>query len=596
MNKSYDTYLQIVDEYISGEFNGLALSIYGDWGSGKTFFIKSILSNHIDQQYENRTLFYVSLNGLSNISDLYYRLLTNYLGDSKWALPANVFLKSLENITAKKLNVIEKSDVNNIKKMMISKGFPNLKNKIICFDDFERIDKNLNYEELLGFISNEFLEDKNIKVIFVSHDKEISSNRYNKIKEKYIYKDINFSPDISEIFENLLIPFKEEEAYYEYLHSQKDFIISLTHKNINSNIRTLKYFMDSFKKVFNYCPDEISDDVKFSVFLFTFICSYEYKLGNLSSLNESVKMIPKSSLEVRLIDGDKNITEKDVYAISRLSIYNKYIINYDLKYHFYHSILVYIIEGFIDQNNLVREINDHDPSMLSEHLKLENELSNFELLEDDEFKKKIEAVVEHLNSGSFDLYSLPSIIGSLNYFQHQGLISLDLEQIIDSAITEGMKTFEFDIMKYDYFKHSTIKYTSELSKMLTAKIIGHVSKVHDQDTEAEVKEMFKNILTNNDLKSSYLKTNLSIPIFAIMPLPDLMKYISTATNEGLNLFSILLNAHFEYHYYKDLQDLEKENLAKFRDQIDGLASKYSDDSLKKYLLNKIGNNIKSKLE
>ena len=63
--------------YIQDESYNYAVLIDGEWGSGKTYFVKNVLLKKIESN-EKRVL-YVSLYGISNIQELGKKLYLDYL-------------------------------------------------------------------------------------------------------------------------------------------------------------------------------------------------------------------------------------------------------------------------------------------------------------------------------------------------------------------------------------------------------------------------------------------------------------------------------------------------------------------------------------
>ena len=116
--------------------------ISGDWGIGKTYEIKKTCKADI----------YISLFGLSREEDIYKAILTNLPDNKKWS-------NSLREIASKVYIIINKlgdskwgvniNDFLSLKELVI-KNADKLSGRIIIFDDFERISKSLNIEDIFG--------------------------------------------------------------------------------------------------------------------------------------------------------------------------------------------------------------------------------------------------------------------------------------------------------------------------------------------------------------------------------------------------------------------------------------------------------------
>ena len=58
--------IKIVIEYITEERYKQAILIDGEWGAGKTFFVKEQLLDYLKQCLNDATIYYVSLYGVSS--------------------------------------------------------------------------------------------------------------------------------------------------------------------------------------------------------------------------------------------------------------------------------------------------------------------------------------------------------------------------------------------------------------------------------------------------------------------------------------------------------------------------------------------------
>src|SRR5690554_5888386 len=130
-----------------------ALLLTGDWGSGKTYHIK----NNIFPLLENETDFVpliVSLYGVSNKNDIAQKVLFSYF-DKKGKnsnISTGTIAKNLQNLSDA-VPFVKK--YLNIEKLITGTGdnifrfLPHDK-LLICFDDLERISKQVDVDDFLG--------------------------------------------------------------------------------------------------------------------------------------------------------------------------------------------------------------------------------------------------------------------------------------------------------------------------------------------------------------------------------------------------------------------------------------------------------------
>ena len=176
---------QIKDEvlrYLKDQTYNYAVLIDGEWGSGKTYFVKNTLMPVIVEQEEqstNRKIKYISLYGCKCMADVQENIAWSFAenarekikdkanwGDTGEKVSGNILLSS------KKIgNAILKKFLPETSLYEITSDWLNLGSFIFVFDDLERCDCPLN--EVFGFL-NELVEHENTKVIIIANEKELS--------------------------------------------------------------------------------------------------------------------------------------------------------------------------------------------------------------------------------------------------------------------------------------------------------------------------------------------------------------------------------------------------------------------------------------
>lgn len=250
MNKHIADYL---DKYLKLKEPDFAVMIKGEWGSGKTYFIKKYLEKG---EYKEK-FYYISLNGLSTMADV-----------SAILLSEKIFKKNIKSFT-KNISTISFSKFGltlNASSLLHIESFLNfLKGKIFVFDDFER--SKIDKMELLGFFST--LIEINKHVIVICNEKvllkpSIENNQnisnmtdveYRNRKEKVFGKTLEIEPldkeVISQIIENV------EFVWLKELLCQFEDIIELNSKILNyvgrstSNYRVIEHAIQEFAFVFD---------------------------------------------------------------------------------------------------------------------------------------------------------------------------------------------------------------------------------------------------------------------------------------------------------------------------------------------------------
>ncbi len=174
----------LIEHNIKNEQFGTAIAITGSWGVGKTFFWKKFLDKQLSDErifkkdnVFNRKYAYVSLFGLESLSDVkthIYSSIESY--HSSIEIPK--WIKSLPSIF--KDTRIAQLGINAPVKLIDSLMFAQVKDAIICFDDFERLSNKLDIKDVMG-LANYLKLEKNCQVILIlDEDKAESDN-----KQKY---------------------------------------------------------------------------------------------------------------------------------------------------------------------------------------------------------------------------------------------------------------------------------------------------------------------------------------------------------------------------------------------------------------------------
>lgn len=215
----------VIYEYIKNKRINYAIMINGEWGSGKTFFVK----NNIIKKYDNSL--YISLydvNSIDMLSEKIYleilksKAMHNFLSNIFKKLYKKLFFKillfipvTLFKIIFKILNFIYASffkiiwlctcNIVNLKFNFnissltkkdfygILKTYKKIGKYILVIDDLERC--GIPIEETLGFL-NDFVEHNNMKCIIVANEEEINKTNMNNIELKVLTATsdkINFS-------------------------------------------------------------------------------------------------------------------------------------------------------------------------------------------------------------------------------------------------------------------------------------------------------------------------------------------------------------------------------------------------------------------
>ncbi len=505
-----------------------ALLLTGDWGSGKTYHIK----NNIFPLLENETDFVpliVSLYGVSNKNDIAQKVLFSYF-DKKGKnsnISTGTIAKNLQNLSDA-VPFVKK--YLNIEKLITGTGdnifrfLPHDK-LLICFDDLERISKQVDVDDFLGIV-NELVENKGSKVLIITNESEIEGGL--TFKEKTIEKTIHFTPNISAIIDSIINTYSDE-TFKNYLKENKDFLLKTLNPNTEneedtkelkkhfSNIRTIKFAIEHFKYPFEIIKKEkdISDDLVKrqlkSIWLFIISISTEFRKPNNISFEERKNLDNQTSSFSDFDFSDFNLGNINQEAEEEEPTENEWTYSEKFKELYYarlseqyvfHSEVYDLItsskkiveSAFFE--NLEKSFNVKEGKIHPAHELLNGFMHGYWKFSNEDFKANLEKLLDYAEKGE-----LLDIISYLN----AGVYLLGFVDLFDSD-----KTTIFEKLKNglnSFLSNTTLNYmmTSQL-KMVE----GNFNEENLQNLISFIKKKIKDVEKENDLKEAERLSDLII--------------------------------------------------------------------------------------
>ncbi len=497
MQHIYDALINHLNMNTSG-----ALLITGEWGSGKTFYIKKVLFPKIEQE-KGIIPIIVSLYGVTDKAGIATKVFFAYLdkiGGGKF-LSSATWAKGAHNIL-ESVQVLKKYiDVN---KLFAASGedlfrFLPKEGLLICFDDLERISSKINSEDFLGMV-NELVENKGNKVLIIANEEVINGGI--KFKEKTIEKTIHFNNDMSAILDSLLTNY-EGQSYQKYLSQNKDFIIKSIKSNHDNdviakelrvtfaNIRTLKFALEHFRLVYEIISKSLDiKDVTVlrklkGCWLFILSVSAEFKKPNNITYTKRHKLdftlLPINANDIANISDDTKNTQTEWSF--RNAFVDKYFKRLSEPYVYMPEIYNLITAGqTIDSSIFLKDMETSYQVKTALVNAAQELLSKFLhqgywTFKDEEIKPALEQLMEFGEEGKFD-----DVISFLN----AGVYLLGFSKIIEvpkEVITTKLKTgLGIQIKNIN----NSISVGNELDM-----ISGHFDEEHLQQLIVFIKEQFK---------------------------------------------------------------------------------------------------------
>jgi len=452
---------------------GLVISLSGDWGSGKTYFWKDIVSGLARQDKS----VYISLFGKESLDDIKKSILLKLFKRNSWS---KIFS---DKVGQSKIIGFDLSAIGNL---LSEKDF---KDVLICFDDFERISTSINMIDILGYIS-ELKEQYDCKIVMINNKSVLKE--VDRLNDSIVFKIINNSSKKDESIEEII----SKQTDIQHIDKHQIFNEKYRISKINNSEIFNKYSEKIIDVSLQYLPtvesnfNLVSKDLK--VFDKQFIIYIIETTGN-KKLN--IRYMQQLITKLELLKFMKILN----IEIEILNTISKYILEqvYSIKIGELNRITEYLTDIFPLQENLNYLIKDHfiDEEMFKEQiLKLDENLKNvknkkniskamsyiynnflydFQYL-DEVFVKEMNALFEEgkgnvisiISLGTFELYTnlLKKLSANDNYAE---LIKVELESYIDNIISNK----EINIYDLKQELHNFIVKDNYLDNYIDSKLL-----------------------------------------------------------------------------------------------------------------------------
>jgi hypothetical protein len=255
--------------------NGKVIMLSGKWGSGKTFFWKNVIEKELieHQTKKQKAYVYSSLYGnrtLNKIEDNIYAqaylcsvggknaVLSGYEKVKDFGKRFGSFCSLLD--VSKLVDGIDDIQQKNIKRSALSY----LENGgIVCFDDFERKSKEIDLNDLFGFISHLAI-DLNCKVVIILNDDVFEGEEkkiFSNVKEKSVSKFLKYEPSIRDLFKSIIFQKNNEKKFkYSKLRKHLKVILNTVEETQELNARIYIQVLDNLEEWIKN-KEETNDDV-----------------------------------------------------------------------------------------------------------------------------------------------------------------------------------------------------------------------------------------------------------------------------------------------------------------------------------------------
>lgn len=492
--------------YIESDKTSYAILLNGKWGSGKTYFWKNVLKKEIEKK-KKKTI-YVSLYGVSNVEEINKKIV---LG--KWEFVEN-FADSkmggrITEIGKAAFGAIKKLDITGVTELsnINFESFLDYTDTVLCFDDLERI--NMNVDEVLGYINN-FVEHDGIKVIIIGNEDEIADklndqnrelkmlttyfylekteelnyghaeqskkeqlplndlitkklkdlfhkqNEYKRIKEKLIGKTLTIQLDERILIEDIINQTCDPKLHSLLEHNIE--IIEETFKDSETkNIRILKQGLEDFELIYQHCKEdgyEINMMLQ-SILKFVLAASFAIKT-NMPNNEELEEIISHDDFITSMgLSGILGTKGKKFIEQFRWKYYNGQSTSYQRKFFKFAEVL--IRKGIFNKELFNEEMDSFKLEL--EGIKSKDPHEDFIKgsywnLSDNEFWQREKTTYNKLVNGELHFALYFSAYKMYDYFTREKIISkniMDIKQELMEGLKKAAENGEYTEFNYFMF-------------------------------------------------------------------------------------------------------------------------------------------------
>ena len=275
---TYDEMNSFILNYLKNDITGRAIMLTGEWGSGKSYYVKNTLKPFLeDKDNGKHKCVIVSLYGLSDISEISKAIYTELRTIKKTpSSEAANTAKTVGKIIGKTIfnGLVSKIgfDIGSIEDKDFQEIYESvdLTDKLIVLEDIERT--QIDIIELLGYINN-MCENDGVKVLLVTNESELittyeksddqgktteyytdSAMAYKRAKEKTIGDTIYFNCDYENTIQQIIGSFGlflQKYCTLEYAEDIRDIFFLMT----SHNLRAFIYCCQKIKEIFMFIED-----------------------------------------------------------------------------------------------------------------------------------------------------------------------------------------------------------------------------------------------------------------------------------------------------------------------------------------------------
>lgn len=644
-----DDIVSIVIKYIDENLYNYAVMIDGDWGCGKTYFVKEYLIDKIEQNetekkkknedYNIKRIVYISLYGVKSVDEVSKQVfMESYL--AKAGKVKGILRKGTEVVgtllpvafdVMKSFTGIE-ADAEKVSGAV--NAFLSIKNSIIIFDDLERCDCPVN--EILGYI-NGFVEHEGLKVILVANQKEVGKGAYLKNLElKYLVaanQNIDFEPKSEN--KNILDMFvsrneqqetpKEEPVGIGIIENRINRLFGqdIMYERVKEKLVGITiYYQPDLQKVFlKLIKNDNLDDTLQGYLNGNINFFEEYMIGEehlnlrtfqfyLSKINDLYKVISKIESEgqeaffkyimqycfkvcIAYKSGSLKYSWERNEEYSFKSIGERDIFGNRLAFRFVDD---FIIKSVLDKKRIKSMLRIFEDEYIKKRDAFRELDSQWYILEDNEIQQKIQQIFEDLENNIYDVKEYPRIISRFIELEQVGFSKENTDIVI-----EKMKSNILNLKQHINIDNGYGMFQEGENKQKYKEIIERLQNDIDQHFKEHISNTLEDYLNSEDEWGEKLekyvynnKTEIyqSSGFLRQINIHKLCEKIKKSKSKDINAFRSCIITLYVRGLMGDGLERDKEFIQELKEEVQTMDTK-DFDKIKKMQIDYLIGNLKS---
>ncbi len=576
--------IEIIKEYVCSPHTNGAILINGDWGSGKTYFVKNKVKKTIETDC-NKELVYISLYGISSCNEIIKQLFIQTTpiikkSDNTHIKKGSAYAKMIFGAGLSFFGIDSDKLIPDYEKLL---DIDNSK-YLLIFDDLERCKTNII--EILGFINN-FIEHDEIKTIIIANEEEISNqNLINNYEQKMLAASYNNpNKSVKELEEKVKAMFSQNEAYKAYKEkvisqeiryecNMEEVLPELISSFIDKNEQTKSFLLENQDSLI----EELKKREHFNLRTVIFILTLFEKLSS-GILNHFNSECNKEIISKILQDNFRSLICESVDFKYPPKV--KEDMNYRLKYHFdrFSYIIDLVSTSIYFTQDLIDSMNIQYKKYQSSYLTIRELKNNWSLINDSEVIEKYDLIKEEILSNKYSVYSCFESIELLIEINNLGF-GFDYKYIVEYIQNKINKSDSLELQKINIeikqltpFKPNSdyLKIINDFKEVIinkeTQSVIEKVNSYFDMENWGE--QLFQ-YLKDKDINQVFLSKKR---FFYMCDIKKLIIAINRATEKDIYYFRYALSIIYDFENIIEFYNIDYKNLKIFHAKLISLKKK-----------------------